>query len=82
MVKVAETNTDLAFKVSRVELKIAGSENHSSIETQLAVAAVEVDTVKDDLEKALDQMSKIRELKKAIEDSRKIGNDVIEAKRF
>ena len=80
MVKIAETNTDLAFKVSRVKLQVAGSENHQSIKTQLAVASIEVEAVREELKESIQSMAKVQKLKKVIEDSGNFGNDILGAK--
>ena len=75
LVEIAERDADIGYKISRIELLKFDTEQHIRAEEKLAVAELELQSVKEELEEAVKQMVKLTKLKKAINDCIRIGHD-------
>ena len=77
MVKIAENDSELGFRISRIRLLKFDTEQHLKAEADLAAAEIELQTVKEDLEEAVNRMNKFKSLRKAINECIDLGHSIL-----
>ena len=77
MVRLAETDIDIGYKISRIRLLKFETQQHLEAEEALAVAEIELETIKEDLEQAIKQMKRVQVMKKAINDCIDMGHVIL-----
>ena len=74
LVTIAEENADVGYKISRIQLLKFDRNQHFRAEAQLAAARLELDWIRDDLKESIEDMTRLEELRKAINDCINAGH--------